>query len=178
MVSNFIWCHLTKCVGIGIINYHWLDSLGISQEVAHLPEEKSCMDNNIDETNEPCENLIVVMFPEARDCLAELEDDLFPFPKSHSEYEYSEFVSPSKLHHLKRRGRCHVNLVSLSSFILNSTSEILYHFEHFFFSDSISSYLQDEPIYEYIMVMSVKNEENENNKHQYERSVEFESINE
>ena len=28
------------------------------------------------------------------------------------------------------------------------------------------------------MVMSVKNEENENNKHQYERSVEFESINE
>ena len=63
-------------------------------------------------------------------------------------------------------------------FFRNSTSEILYHFEQFFFSDSISSYLQDEPIYEYIMVMSVKNEENENNKHQYERSVEFESINE
>ena len=41
-------------------------------------------------------------------------DSQFSFPKFHSEHEYSE--SPSKLHHLKRRGRCHVNLVSLSSF--------------------------------------------------------------
>ena len=60
------------------------------------------------------------MFPEARDCLAELDDDLFPFPKSYSEHEYSEFVSTPKLHHLKGRGRSHVNHMSLSSLILEN----------------------------------------------------------
>ena len=88
---------------------------GISQEVAQLPEVNSCVDNVRNETSE---NLIAIMFPEARDCLAELDDDLFPFPKSDSEHEYSEFASPPKLHHLKRRGRSHVNHMSLSSLII------------------------------------------------------------
>ena len=103
-----------RCVGIRIINDYSIHSLDISQEVAHLPEGSSCVDKV---RNEPCENLMAVMFPEAQDCLAELDDDLFPFPKSDSEHEYSEFVSPRKLHHLKRKGRNHVDNVCFTSLI-------------------------------------------------------------
>ena len=89
----------------------------ISQEVAHLPEGNSCVDKVRNETSE---NVIAVMFPEAQDCLAELGDDLFPFPKSDSESEYSEFVSPPNLHQLKRRGKTHVDHLVLSTLIYNS----------------------------------------------------------
>ena len=65
------------------------------------------------------------MFPEARDCLTELDDDLFPFPTSDSEHEYSEFVSPPKLHHFKRRGRSHVDNVSFSSLIIFQNQKFL-----------------------------------------------------